>query len=405
MSIPVYLFDTVESHENLLPLSFTRPVADFRVGILTIKEKWEKRLEQDCFYLPVEYLRGHFGSIKERDLKKLSIFIAGNILPDGELCDLIKNLNEGEALIFRDELVAFKGYPEDFYERRFRENKTIEGIRVLKYVFDIFLYNPEEIEKDYDIVTKGRISQELPDCTRLIGQLFDDKGKRLLFIEEGAQIECVTINLRQGPVYIGKDAILMEGSCIRGPLAIGEESEIRMGARIYSGTTIGPHCKIGGEIDNTVIFGYSNKAHDGYLGNAVIGEWCNIGAGVNASNLKNDYSKIRVWNYKAKTFMHTDLQFCGLIMGDHSKIGVNCMLNTATVIGVGVNLHGGGFPRVFLPSFREGSPSAGFSEVGRKKFQAVAERAMKRRNIEMSATERELYDILYYGEWPQDKNH
>ena len=219
--------------------------------------------------------------------------------------------------------------------------------------------------------------------------------KRDGLIEEGATIEGATINLRKGPVYIGHNAEIMEGSCVRGPLALCKEAKIRMGSKIYGGSTFGPFCKVGGEIDNAVFFGFSNKAHDGYLGNAVIGEWCNIGAGVNASNLKNDYSKIRVWNYKSHTFMRTDLQFCGPIIGDHTKIGVNCMLNTATVLGVGVNIHGSGFPRVFVPSFSEGSPVTGFTNVTMKKFHDIAERVMSRRDLRLTDIDNRIYEKVY----------
>ena len=216
-----------------------------------------------------------------------------------------------------------------------------------------------------------------------------------IFIEEGATIECATVNVKDGPVYIGKDSVLMEGACIRGPFALCEGAEVRMGAKIYEGTTVGPHCKVGGEISNTVFFGFSNKSHDGYLGNAVIGEWCNIGAGTNASNLKNDYSLIRVWNYRTRTFMRTDLQFCGLIMGDHSKIGVNCMINTATVMGVGVNIHGAGFPRQFVPCFCEGSPGSGFSTVPLKKFLDTASRVMSRRDLAPSSGDISILTHIY----------
>ena len=219
-----------------------------------------------------------------------------------------------------------------------------------------------------------------------------EEGSRKLFIEDGASIEGAIINVKDGPVYIGRDSVIMEGATVRGPLALCNNAKIRMGARIYGGSTFGPYCKVGGEIDNAVFFGYSNKAHDGYLGNAVVGEWCNIGAGTNASNLKNDYSKIRVWNYAKHTFMRTDLQFCGLIMGDHSKIGVNCMLNTATVLGVGVNLHGSGFPRVFVPSFSEGSPAGGFKDVSLKKFCEIAERVMSRRGLELTEQDRRILE-------------
>lgn len=347
----------------------------------------------ECGYLPVDYLQDKFGKIEDENEK--AIFIAGNLLPREDICDAIKSLCHGSALISEERVLAFSGQAKDFFNQNW-ENIEFKGQpQIISYVFDIFLKNPAEIEYDFKQVVKDRKSQAIPDCTRIIGNSVNDDGSVNIFIEEGAEVECATINLKDGPVYIGKDAIVMEGSCLKGPLAVCESSEIRMGAKIYGGSTFGPHCKMGGEIDNTVVFGYSNKAHDGYLGNAVIGEWCNIGAGVNASNLKNDYSKIRVWNYRTKTFMRTELQFCGLIMGDHSKIGVNCMLNTATVIGVGVNLHGTGFPRVFIPSFSEGSPGAGFNDVTRKKFQEIADIVMSRREIEMDENERKIYDYIF----------
>lgn len=267
--------------------------------------------------------------------------------------------------------------------------------RIVKYTFDIFRLNPTLLIEDYFRITDGRKSAPLSSSNKVIGDFVNEAGQQMLFIEEGAVIEGATINLTKGPVYIGKNAEIMEGSCVRGPLALCEKAKIRMGSKIYGGSTFGPYCKVGGEIDNAVMFGYSNKAHDGYLGNAVIGEWCNIGAGVNASNLKNDYSKIRVWNYKSKTFMRTDLQFCGPIIGDHTKIGVNCMLNTATVLGVGVNIHGSGFPRVFVPSFSEGSAAGGFSTVPMKKFHDIAERVLSRRDLRLTETDNKIYEKIY----------
>ena len=393
MSIKTYLFDSEECHETLLPISFTRPIADFRVGILTIKEKWEKICPGEYHYLPVEYLRDKYGDIEDKEEEAL--FLAGGLLPDEEIVKALGKLNRGEAWVKSETLLAFRGSYEELSRKEWKESEPPCEIHLITFLFDIFLENYSEIKKDFLLITKGRQSQPLPSCTRLIGDAKDENGVPMLFIEEGAEIECVTINLRRGPVYIGKNAVVMEGTCLRGPLAVCEGTKVRMGAKIYGGTTFGPFCKIGGEIDNTVVFGYSNKAHDGYLGNAIIGEWCNIGAGVNASNLKNDYSKIRIWNYRQKTFMKTDLQFCGLVMGDHSKIGINCMLNTATVVGVGVNLHGTGFPRVFLPGFREGSPSAGFSPVSLSKFHDIAVRVMNRRGMSLHEKDYKIFEKIF----------
>lgn len=389
-----YLFDSTEIHENLLPLSFTRPVADFRCGIITIREKWEKYLpDAEIRYYPVEYLREKFGDIDDPEAEH--IFIAGNILPRPSLVKLISSLKPGEAILKEETPLIFYGSLNQFKAKKWKAVRSEEVINTLDYVFDIFLKNGEEIIRDFQLITKGRRSHPLPACVKKISSSNLKGLRRLIFIEKGAKVECSSINLTRGPVYIGKDAVLMEGANIRGPFALCEASEIKMGAKIYEGTTIGPHCKVGGELSNAVFFGYSNKAHDGFLGNAVLGEWCNIGAGTNASNLKNDYSLIRVWNYHTQSFMRTDLQFCGLIMGDHSKIGVNCMINTATVIGVGVNIHGSGFPRNFVPCFCEGSPTTGFTTVSFDKFIDTAERVMKRRNLEPTQEDISILTHIY----------
>ncbi|MCH5238588.1 MAG: glucose-1-phosphate thymidylyltransferase [Muribaculaceae bacterium] len=397
----VFLFDTLEGHENLLPLSFTRPLANFRCGILTIREKWEKYISGEFAFYPMEYLREKFGSIYSYDEEAL--FIYGALLPRPDIVAQITSLYPGQAIITEetaqpkkkidkkrlaernipDNVIAFRGSLNQLLSGKYKKQFAVNP-QIIKYTFDIFLKNGEEIIRDFQIITKGRRSQPLPSCVRTISSTNFKGLKRLVFIEKGAQVECASLNLSKGPVYIGKDAVLMEGSNIRGPFALCEHAEVKMGAKIYEGTTIGPWCKVGGELNNAVFFGYSNKAHDGFLGNAVIGDWCNIGAGTNASNLKNDYSLIRLWNYRTRSFMHTDLQFCGLIMGDHSKIGVNCMINTATVVGVGVNIHGAGFPRNFVPCFSEGSPISGFSQVDFKKFMETAVKVMDRREISPS---------------------
>lgn len=395
MNIPttIYLVDTPDSHENLLPLSFTRPVADFRVGITTIRQKWEDLLPGSYNYYPVEYLREKFGDVSDPDADAL--FITGALLPDPELIAAISNLLPGHALFKKDIPLAYHGTLNNIINKEWESIQYEGEPRIITYVFDIFLLNPQMIKEDFRRLTHGRVSRPLSDSNRVIGNFIDEEGNPMIFIEEGANVEGATINLKNGPVYIGRNAEIMEGSCVRGPLAMCEKAKIRMGSKIYGGSTFGPYCKVGGEIDNAVMFGYSNKAHDGYLGNAVIGEWCNIGAGVNASNLKNDYSKIRVWNYRSHTFMRTDLQFCGPIIGDHTKIGVNCMLNTATVLGVGVNIHGAGFPRVFVPSFSEGSPTTGFSSVTMKKFHDIAERVMSRRDLRLTECDTRIYEKVY----------
>lgn len=390
----VVLFDTEESHENLLPLSYTRPVAAFRVGIVTIAEKWKHFLRGSYSYYTQAYLRDKFPLDCGEDEEAL--FIAGNKLPDQTTALEASHLRRGEALRDSCGIWAFRGLRREFESLDPKSGReSANDTRRLKYVFDVFLMNSDEIRNDYLWLTRGRAGREPDRTCTIIGDALLPGGQPALFIEEGASVEACTVNLKEGPVYIGRGAQVMEGSCIRGPLAVCENAKVRMGAKIYGGTTFGPYCKVGGEIDNTVLFGYSNKAHDGYLGNAVIGEWCNIGAGTNSSNLKNDYSKIRIWNYARQGFMRTDLQFCGLIMGDHSKAGINCMFNTATVVGVGVNFHGAGFPRQFIPSFQNGSPEAGFSDIPTDTFMQVASRVMGRRGLELTEADRHIFERIH----------
>lgn len=405
----IYLFDTIETHGNLLPLSFTRPVADFRCGILTIREKWEKYFPGDYAYYPVDYLREKYGGISDSD--EDALFISGNLLPRPDIIELVGKLNTREAYVIKEskespdrkestesileKTLIYKGSFKNLLSGNFKSKEINFEPSSLQHVYDIFLKNAEEIIRDFQLITKDRKSQPVPGCVRKISSSNIKNINRLIFIEKGAKVDCSTINVSKGPVYIGKDSVLMEGSCIRGPFAILENGEVRMGARIYEATTIGPHCKVGGEVSNTVFLGYSNKAHDGYLGNAVIGEWCNIGAGTNASNLKNDYTLIKVWNYRKQSFMKTDLQFCGVIMGDHSKIGVNCMINTATVLGVGVNIHGAGFPRNFVPCFHEGSATTGLTQVPLHKFIDIMSRVMSRRDVKPTKSDLDILTHIY----------
>lgn len=393
MKLKIVLFDTEEMHGNLLPLSYTRPIADFRVGIRTIREVWEDILPGEYCYRPLDFQKDKYGTCDPQadDL----LFIAGNLLPDESLVERLMSLEPGHGYQAGGQVVAWRGDEEGLDECRREDCAVLEGGKIIKYVFDIFLNNGEMLKADFSRLTSGRTSAPLPESNLVTGDQETGKGSAMIFLEEGASVEGATLNVKDGPIYIGKDAVVMEGACLRGPIAMLPYAQIKMGAKIYGASTFGPYCKVGGEVQNSVIFGYSNKAHDGYLGNAVIGEWCNIGAGVNASNLKNDYSKIRIWNYYLHTFMRTDLQFCGLIMGDHSKAGINCMFNTATVIGVGVNIHGSGFPRVFIPSFQEGSPQSGMRDVGLKKFYQIAERVLGRRGLQLTDSDFRIYEKVY----------
>lgn len=381
-------FESGEQHDNLLPISYTRPIADFRIGILTIREKWERYLDGEGSYIADASLAMLFPAEYAAD----NIYINAAVLPDFPLIAQIQALGAGEALIAEGKLVAARGSEAQWASGVWKEMECASEVRMIKFVYDIFLRNGEEIRADYRLIVAGRKSAPLGVGTLVIGDCEDADGMPLVFLEDGAKVDGATINTTGGPVYVGRDGKICEGACVRGPLAVCGNSSVNMCAKVYPDTTVGPFSKVGGELNNVVIFGYSNKAHDGYLGNAVIGEWCNIGAGTNASNLKNDYSKIRVWNYARRSFMRTDLQFCGLIMGDHSKIGISVMLNTATVIGVGVNLHGSGYPRTFIPSFQEGSPTAGFKDVALDKFFQIAERVMERRGKELTEKDKELFE-------------
>lgn len=386
MARNIILFDNPELRENLLPITFTRPIADIRFGIMTIREKWEKALPGTYSYSTVEYLSPKF-PIKEENTND-DYYIAGNVCPSPSLVKLLETIPSATAIKSVDMIVAHRGKHYD------NEVELDEAPLAIKTLPDIFMLNEQALAADYTALTEGRTSQPLsPTCT-LIGSPTLPDGSPAIFIEEGATVEGAMLNVTHGPIYIGKHAEIMEGSCVRGPLALCEHSYINMGTKVYGATTIGPYCKVGGELNNVVMIGYSNKAHDGFLGNAVIGEWCNLGANCVASNLKNDYSEIKLWNYPAHRFLRTGLQFCGLIMGDHTKAGINTMFNTATVVGVGCNIHGSGFPRNFVASFSEGGAS-GFNDVSLSKFFDIARRVMARRHVELTETDIEIFNSIY----------
>lgn len=392
-TMKIVLFDNKDDHAYLLPLSFTRPICDFRVGITTIREKWQTFIPSaEIHALPVDFLRARFG--QPDDDSEEMLFISGTVVPDENIAARILVLRKGCAIVCEDRPLAFRGSFKDLEARNFDEIHE-EDLRHLRRPYDVFLLNPSVIEEDFTRLTLGKKSQPLSDTNKILGPLHNEDGSPRVFLEEGADVEGAILNLKDGPVYIGKNAEIMEGCCVRGPIAFCEHAKARMGSKLYGGSTFGPYVKVGGEVDNSVIFGYSNKAHDGYLGNAVVGEWCNIGAGVNCSNLKNDYSKIRLWNYRLRSFARTELQFCGPIIGDHTKLGINVMLNTATVIGVGVNIYGSGFPRAFVPSFLEGSANGGFADVPMKRFLTIAERVMARRNVSISDFDRVIFDRIF----------
>lgn len=381
----IILLDTPELHCSMLPLTFTRPVSELTIGFGTIKEKWEKLLPGSYSYSTIDYLSELFPISSEI---KNSLVIMSNILPNNEMVEAINALVPGDLLTLSDGTpIAMSGFdnPTEATNTKIFDKQAI----VLRHTYDIFLNNDKAIKADFEIATSSTKSLTISSTNTIIG------NPDMVFIAEGATAEGVIFNTKNGPIYIDADAEVMEGSCLRGPIYIGKHATVNMATKIYGATTIGTHCKVGGEINNVVMHPYSNKAHDGFLGNSVIGSWCNLGAGCVASNLKNDYTEIKLWDYHSRRFMRTGLQFCGLIMGDHSKAGINTMFNTATVVGVGVNIHGTGFPRNFVASFSEGSAGTGFSDVALNKFFSIAERMMARRNITLTEPLRHLYTALF----------
>jgi UDP-N-acetylglucosamine diphosphorylase/glucosamine-1-phosphate N-acetyltransferase len=370
--------------DNLRPFTFTRPVADIRIGILTIREKWERFLKATTTTVTEDYLSKKWPMVEMES----NVMINAAFCPSKSLISQIKNLEEGQVLIHRDQFVAFLLKENEKVElENFNSVELKEDPVFIENTWDIFSKNAEAIQADFEFLTEDRTSIPIPGFVQCFGE-------NAIFIEEGADVKAASLNAEDGPIYIGKNSKIMEGSHIRGPFALCENATLKMGAKIYGGSTIGPHSKVGGEFSNSVIFGYSNKGHDGFLGNAVIGEWCNLGADTNNSNLKNDYGDIKLWDYDKEGFKKTGLQFCGLMMGDHSKCGINTMFNTGTVIGVSANIFGGGFPRVFIPSFSWGG-SNGFKTYKTGKAYEVAGKMMQRRGLSFNEIEEEILENVF----------
>ncbi len=371
--------------QDLLPLTFTRPVSEIRIGILTIKEKWQQYFKNAHFsnWTYETYLQEKFPLVTTND----TVYINSKVLPDAELVNSISKLTSTESISWQNCLIAFKGTFNSKAEFPAPNNNYKSSIFYILNVWDIFQKNGEAIMLDFDLLTHSRKSESLSDSVTVIG------NKNLIFLEPGAVCEAAILNTKNGPIYIGKDAEVMEGSVIRGPFCLGEHSATKLCTKIYGPTTIGPHCKVGGEINNSVIFGFSNKAHDGFLGNSVLGEWCNLGADTNNSNLKNNYANVKIYNYRQQKMIDTGLQFCGLIMGDHSKTGINTMLNTGTVVGVACNIYGGNFLPTHVPSFKWGG-AEGLESYQFEKFIETAERVYQRRGLELNKTEQNLLKTI-----------
>jgi UDP-N-acetylglucosamine diphosphorylase/glucosamine-1-phosphate N-acetyltransferase len=368
----------------LLPFTYTRPVADIRIGILTIREKWELYLGVTTTTVTEDYLSDKYPMVEMEQ----NIMINASYIPNEALVNQIKNLKENQAIFDGDTMVAF--YSLEDQEIDFNTFKTVKlkgTLLKVETTWDIFSKNGEAIEADFKLLTANRISAPIPEQTVAF-------NSEAIFIEDGAVLPLCVLNATNGPIYIGKNTEIMEGSMVRGPFALCEGSTLKMGTKIYGPTTVGPYSKVGGEVNNSVFFGYSNKGHDGFLGNSVIGEWCNLGAGTNNSNLKNNYAEVRLWSYETENFAKTGLQFCGLMMGDHSKCGINTMFNTGTVVGVSANIFGSGFPRNFIPSFSWGGAN-GFSTYRTTKAFEVAVEVMKRRDFEFSTQESAILEHVF----------
>ena len=369
----------------LLPFTFTRPVADIRIGILTIREKWENYLGSTTTTVTEEYLQDKFPMVEMEE----NVMINASFLPNSVLSEMVSNLEVNQAIFKGDEVIAF-------FTQESQEEVDFDTYEILEYsddvltvenTWDIFQQNDAAIREDFELLTEDRKSQPIPKSVNVI-------SPENIFIEEGAKLEFVTLNASTGPIYIGKDSEIMEGSVIRGPFALCEGAQVKLATKVYGATTVGPHSRIGGEVNNSVLFAYSNKGHDGFLGNSVLGEWCNIGADSNNSNLKNNYEEVKLWSYETEGFAKTGSQFCGLMMGDHSKCGINTMFNTGTVVGVSANIFGSGFPRNFVPSFSWGGAS-GFSTYITKKAFETARLVMSRRNVEFDEKEQQILEHVF----------
>jgi len=373
----LHFFEPSGAWQRMLPLTYTRPVADLRCGILTLAEKWNKRLgaEQTSFGTEV-----YLSTLFSKDHPADTLHIHAGLLPTDALVTAMGDLKTNEALVSGDTTLAVRGEA--------RKQIPFGGdLSIVHYPWDLFKYNKQEIESDFDLITRGRTSAPIQDPhTKTYGER--------IFLEEGAKVKAAVLNAETGAIYLGNNSEVQEGSVIRGSFALGENSVVNMGAKMRGDSSIGSNCKVGGEISNSILYGHSNKAHDGFLGNSVIGEWCNLGADTNNSNLKNNYAHVKMWDFETSRFKDTGLQFCGLIMGDHSKCGINTMFNTGTTVGVSANIFGDGFPRNIIPSFAWGGAGGFVTYQTRQAFE-TAELVFQRRNKTLTAADKAILQHIF----------
>jgi UDP-N-acetylglucosamine diphosphorylase/glucosamine-1-phosphate N-acetyltransferase len=389
----IIIFDS-DARNHLLPLTATRPMGELRVGILTLRERWERLLRGSASYITQEYLQEKF----QINIEDENVIVNAGIIPNEQLCRKIGELGVGDALLLDGELVAAR-LNEAQFEHLLEEEEihSLQGIELdknipiaqLNRLWEITLLAKQAIPDDFALLTKGRKSQPVSETNRIIGPAEN------VFLEEGVTMECCILNVTAGPIYIGKNAEIMEGSLLRGPVAIGSDTIIKMGAKIYGATSIGPNCRVGGEVVRSILLANSNKAHDGFLGDAVLGEWCNIGADTNNSNLKNNYGEVKLWDYETESFEKTGQQFVGLVMGDHSKCGINTMFNTGTVVGIFANVFGAGFLRNFIPDFAWGGDGGGYRTYKFNEACETAARVMARRNQPFTDLDKAIYYHVY----------
>ncbi len=365
-------------------MTLTRPVGNLRMGLWTNDERWLNYIKDaSVSYATEDYLQDKFPCHKTGD----NFWVNASIIPDEEIAKAVKELQINQALFINGVFVAL--HSEEFNpDNAYRVDLDKEDLIHIEKRWHIYQKNKEAICKDFESVKSGREGFDCSETNTIIGP------RENLFIDEGASVEGAIINVSTGPVYIGKHAEVMEGSVIRGPFAMANNSVLKLSTKVYGPTSIGTYCKVGGEVNNVVFQAYSNKGHDGFLGNSVVGEWCNLGADTNSSNLKNNYGNVKTYNFETEAIEQTDVQFMGLFMGDHSKTGINTMLNTATVIGVSSTIFSSGFPPKYIPHFSWGG-QVGDPVYSFDRAIEAANNMMNRRGKEVTPADRKIFEKLF----------
>lgn len=382
------LFDTPEYRDFLKPLTLTRPVAGLRCGVLTLTEKWEQRLNSPASFLTEEYLKEKFPARYTAD----NLYVNASCLPDAALVCAVQALNTGESIYAGNDLIALRtaDHLDYGFEPAKKGRAYDEPVSFVRELPHLFLNNGPQIEVDYALLSANRPSEKITDPHTAIYR--EDR----VFTGSNVQVRAAIINAEAGPVYIDDDAIIQEGAIIIGPVAIGRNAMVAFGAKIRSNTTIGPFCRVGGEVGNSVFHAYSNKAHDGFLGNSYIGEWCNLGANTNNSNLKNNYKSVSLYSYALNGFYDTGEIFCGTFLGDYTKAGISTMFNTGTVAGVCSNIYGSGFQEKFIPGFTWGGKAEGYQPYRFDKAVEVIGATMSRRSQSLDG--KDLNILKYIAE-------